>query len=309
MIPPLAIETRGLTRRFGARTAVDALNLQVPCGCICGFLGPNGAGKTTTIRLLLGLLRPTSGAILLHGEMVSRARAELRRSVGALVEGPSLYPHLTGRENLEVSRRLLNVSAGRVTEVLEIFKLTPDADRVVRAYSLGMRQRLALALALLGEPRLLVLDEPANGLDPGGVHDLRNLLRRLVQQRGVTIFLSSHLLSEVEQIADRIAILNQGRLLFDDTLASFQAKQGAALVLRVDRTGAAKTLLQDRGWTAEERSDGTLWIQTREAEDAAAINALLVNAGISVHQISREQPSLETLFLSATEGARERPSA
>jgi ABC-2 type transport system ATP-binding protein len=220
-----------------------------------------------------------------------------------LIEGPSLYPHLTGRENLEISRRLLDAPRARIDEVLEVFQLAPDADRLVRTYSLGMRQRLGLALALVGDPKLLILDEPANGLDPAGVHGLRDLLRRLAQS-GVTIFLSSHLLSEVEQVADRIAILNNGHLLFEDTLASFQASQQRRMTIRVDRVGDAADLLRKHGWMANAAADGTLCAQTAQAADSATITSLLVHAGFAVHHVSEEQPTLETLFLNATGGAR-----
>jgi ABC-2 type transport system ATP-binding protein len=305
MAAALAIETRGLTRRFGSLAAVEGLDLQVPAGCICGFLGPNGAGKTTTIRLLLGLLKPTAGTILLQGEVLSRARPELRRWTGALVESPSLYPNLTGRENLEVIRRLLDVSQAEIERVLRLVQLAADAGRLVRTYSLGMRQRLGLALALLGDPKLLVLDEPANGLDPAGVRDLRDLLRQLVQQRGVTVFLSSHQLAEVEQIAERVAILNQGRLLFQGTLEDFQSERGRSLTLRVDRAGDAGRLLQRHGWTAKELPDGALSVGIAAMADAAALNAMLVKEGIAVYHLSQEQPSLEALFLRATGSSQE----
>lgn len=305
MTPALSIETRGLSHRFGSRIAVDSLDLHVPSGCICGFLGPNGAGKTTTIRLLLGLLTPSAGTILLDGKILSRARPELRRWTGSMVESPSLYPHLTGRENLEVSRRLLDAPAAHIDEVLRLLQLTSDANRLVRTYSLGMRQRLGLALALLGEPKLLVLDEPANGLDPAGVRDLRDLLRHLVQQRGVTVFLSSHLLLEVEQIADRIAILDKGRLLFQGTLDSFQAEHGRSLTIRVDRASHAGRVLQEHGWKAKKLSEGTLSVSILEMADAASINAMLVKEGISVYHLSQEQPTLEALFLTATGRSKE----
>jgi ABC-type multidrug transport system ATPase subunit len=309
MAGSLAIETRGLTRRFGPLTAVEALDLQVPAGCLCGFLGPNGAGKTTTIRLLLGLLKPSAGSILLHGEALTRRRPELRRWTGALVESPSLYPNLSGRENLEVIRRLLDAPAARIDEALRLVQLAADAHRLVRTYSLGMRQRLGLALALLGDPRLLVLDEPANGLDPAGVRDLRDLLRRLVAERGVTVFLSSHLLAEVEQMAERVAILDKGRLLFQGTLADFQAERGRSLTLRVDRADEAGRLLQQHGWSARALADGALSVAVTEMAEAAALNALLVRQGIAVYHLSQEQPSLETLFLRATASGPEGASA
>jgi ABC-type multidrug transport system ATPase subunit len=222
MSETLAIETRQLTRTFGSRVAVNALDLRVPRGCIFGFLGPNGAGKTTTIRLLLGLLTPTSGDVVLNGERFTRDRRDLLRHVGALVEAPSLYPHLTGEENLNVTRRLLDLPASRVHEVLDLFDLASDARRPVRAYSTGMRQLLGLALAWLGDPTLLVLDEPTSSLDPVATRKLRALLRRLTAERGVTIFLSSHVLSEVEQIVDWLGIIHKGRLLFQGELSSLK---------------------------------------------------------------------------------------
>jgi lantibiotic transport system ATP-binding protein len=197
---PLAIETSNLTRSFGGRAAVDCVSLAVPRGCVYGFLGPNGAGKTTTIRLLLGLLTPTSGEIRLNGEPFTRDRRSLLRNIGSLVETPSVYPNLTGRENLEVTRLLLGVAVSRIDEVLAQFDLTTDADRQAGAYSTGMRQSLGLAAAWLGQPDLLILDEPASGLDPAATRKLRSLLRRTADE-GATVFVSSHALSEIDQLA------------------------------------------------------------------------------------------------------------
>lgn len=301
----LAIETRDVTYRFGSIGAVEDLNLRVPKGSICGFLGPNGAGKTTTIRLILGLLNPSGGSILIDGALISRQHPELRSRTGALIESPSLYPNLTGRENLEVFRRLLDVTSQAVSEVLKLEQLTSDSDRLVRTYSLGMRQRLALAIALLGDPKLIVLDEPANGLDPAGVHDLRTLLRTLVRERGATVFLSSHLLAEVEQIADHVAILDKGHLLFQGTLAEFQAQRSGVLTLRVDRPDDAIQVLRKHGWEVDERGEGGLSVPIANISNAAAVNALLVQHGLGVHHLAQEQASLETLFLSATGQSRE----
>lgn len=204
-----AIRTQCLSRRFGLQQAVDGLKLTVPPGRIYGFLGPNGAGKTTTIRMLLGLLRPSAGQIWLFGQPLHADRCRLLRRVVALVEVPSLYEHLTGRENLDVARRLLGTARAQVDRVLALVRLTGDADRPVRTYSLGMKQRLGLALALLDEPDLLILDEPTNGLDPAGIHETRVLIRELPEQHGITVFLSSHLLGEVEQVADTVGILHR----------------------------------------------------------------------------------------------------
>ncbi|HYL99015.1 MAG TPA: ATP-binding cassette domain-containing protein, partial [Blastocatellia bacterium] len=214
----LAIQTANLTRRYGSLTAVDGLSLEVPRGSIYGFLGPNGAGKTTTIRMLLGLINPDAGEVILLGLPLRRNRIALLSRVGTLVETPSIYPNLTGRENMEVTRRLRAVARSRVDRVLQIVRLDKDAGRKAIEYSLGMRQRLALALALLGDPELLILDEPTNGLDPSGIHEMRELIRRLPSEHNATIFLSSHLLSEVEQVATHIGIVNKGALSFQGPL-------------------------------------------------------------------------------------------
>ena len=223
------IETTLLTRTFGARVAVDRVNLRVPAGVIYGFLGPNGAGKTTTIRMLLGLTRPTSGSVRLFGETFSRERRKLLQEVGALVEEPSLYPHLTGRENLEIIRRLRNRSRQDVDALLRQFEFASAARDVVATYSSGMRQTLGLAAACLGQPRLLILDEPTNGLDPGATRKLRALLRGQVERHGVTVFVSSHILGEVEQLADWVGIIDHGRLLFQGTLTSLRGARPGSL--------------------------------------------------------------------------------
>src|SRR6185503_17544218 len=229
------IETRGLSRRFGAQVAVDDLNLLVPAAGVYGFLGPNGAGKTTAIRMLLGLIRPDAGEVRLFGQPLMGNHRALMSRVGALVEAPSLYPHLTGRENLEVTRRLLGSPRALIDVALETVRMTRDANRRVREYSLGMKQRLGLALALLNKPQLLILDEPTNGLDPAGIHEMRDLIRRLPAEFGATIFLSSHLLSEVEQIAGHIGIIHQGRLLFQGALDELQAQQRERLIVGVNQ--------------------------------------------------------------------------
>ena len=294
----LAIESRGLTRTFGSCTAVNGLELRVPRGIIYGFLGPNGAGKTTTIRLLLGLLRPTSGTILLNGELLTPERRELLRGIGALVETPSLYPHLTGQENLEVTRRIRKPPRSRVADTLALFGLTADANRVVRAYSLGMRQRLGLALAWLGEPSLMMLDEPANGLDPAGIRELRGHLQQLAHDHNVTIFLSSHVLNEVEQVADYIGIINRGQLLFQGKLQELQGYQ-APLTVVADRGFDAAALLKANGWQVLKDSENLLEVQISLDEDIAAINRCLLDNGLHVYRLERRQETLEDLFLSS----------
>jgi ABC-type multidrug transport system ATPase subunit len=296
------IETRRLTRRFGARLAVDDLNLQAPEAGIYGFLGPNGAGKTTAIRMLLGLIRPDAGEVHLFGEPLAANRRTLMRRVGALVEAPSLYPHLTGRENLEVTRRMLGAPRALIDHALEVVKLSRDADRRVREYSLGMRQRLGLALALLNRPELLILDEPTNGLDPAGIHEMRDLLRRLPAEFGVTVFLSSHLLSEVEQTASHIGIIHEGRLLFQGTLSELQEAHRAQLTLGVNQPERATHCLTAAGWGVETRPDGMLSVSATTPEDAVRVNQLLVGQRLEVFHLAPDQVSLEDIFLTLTGG-------
>ena len=295
------IETRGLSRRFGSQVAVDDLNLLVPPAGVYGFLGPNGAGKTTAIRMLLGLIRPDAGEVRLFGQALNSNHRLLMNRVGALVEAPSLYPHLTGRENLEVTRRLTGAPRQWIDRALETIKLTRDANRRVREYSLGMRQRLGLALALLNQPDLLILDEPTNGLDPAGIHEMRDLIRRLPEEFGATVFLSSHLLSEVEQIASHIGIIHESRLLFQGTLAELQEKQQTELSVGVSQPDEAVKCLVSAGWSAERRN-GLLTVSAAGAEDAVKVNRLLMDHRLDVFHLSLSQRSLEDIFLTLTNG-------
>ena len=293
------IETRGLSRRFGTQVAVNDLNLLVPAAGVYGFLGPNGAGKTTAIRMLLGLIQPDTGEVRLFGQPLTSNHRALMRRVGALVEAPSLYPHLTGRENLEVTRRLLGSPPNLIDRALETIKLTRDANRRVREYSLGMRQRLGLALALLNEPDLLILDEPTNGLDPAGIHEMRDLIRRLPEEFGVTVFLSSHLLSEVEQIASHIGIIHESRLLFQGPLAELQSKQQTQLTVGVTQPDEAIDCLVNAGWSVQRR-DELLSVSAKAPEDAVKINRLLVDHRLEVFHLVLSQGSLEDIFLNLT---------
>ena len=295
------IETRGLSRRFGAQVAVDDLNLLVPAAGVYGFLGPNGAGKTTAIRMLLGLIRPDAGEVCLFGQPLHSNHRGLMSRVGALVEAPSLYPHLTGRENLEVTRRLLGAPRNLIDVALETVRMTRDADRRVREYSLGMRQRLGLGLALLNKPDLLILDEPTNGLDPAGIHEMRDLIKRLPHEFGVTVFLSSHLLSEVEQIAGHIGIIHESKLLFQGTLAELQKKQQTELTVGVTKPDEAIDCLVSAGWSVQRR-DGLLSVSAAAPEDAAKVNRLLVDHRLDVFHLALSQQSLEDIFLTLTSG-------
>jgi len=295
------ITTFHVTRRFGDIRAVEGLSLSVPRKSVYAFLGPNGAGKTTTIRMLLGLTRPDSGEVRIFGELMNRTnRLALLRRIGSMVEGPSLYPHLTAYENLQVTQRLISLSPSEIDRVLQITSLERDARRLVKTYSQGMRQRLGLALALLAKPDLLILDEPTNGLDPAGMIEMRELIRRLPDEYGVTVFLSSHLLGEVEQIATHIGIIGRGQLLFEGTLEAFQQRSGNRVAIETDRLAAAVEILRQGGWHAVSLGDSVLRIEFPNYESVASAVAMLVASGAKIYQVRREQPSLENLFLDLT---------
>jgi ABC-type multidrug transport system ATPase subunit len=292
-----AIETEGLARKFGGRSAVDSVNVRVPLEGVYCFLGPNGAGKTTTIRMLLGLLHPDAGSIRIFGEAVSRDTCRLKRRLGALVESPAYYPHLTGRENLEIIRRMRGEKPLAVARVLETVRLAADADRLVRTYSLGMKQRLGLAMAMIGDPQLLILDEPTNGMDPAGILEIRSLLKRLAHEQGHALFVSSHLLGEVEQIADTIGIIHEGRLIYQGAAAALQAESSCAVSVRTDQPERAVDLLRGGGWTAAVVR-GEVRIATGREADIPAILQLLVGGGLAVFETGLKRPSLEEAFLS-----------
>ncbi|HEV2887727.1 MAG TPA: ABC transporter ATP-binding protein [Jatrophihabitans sp.] len=294
------IATQALTKRFGSLTAVDSVDLDVRAGDIYGFLGANGSGKTTTVRMLLGLVMATSGRIELLGQPIPAAAGRVLDQVGAMVEGPAAYGHLSGRANLSLldasgSRRARGAGhdrADRIAEALDQVGLGGVGRRPVKNYSLGMRQRLGLAAALLRKPRLLVLDEPTNGLDPQGIREIRDLLLRL-HAAGTTIFLSSHLLAEVEQLCTRVGVLDRGRLIVQSQLAELQAPTGRTLV-RTPDASAALALLDGR---VEHRDGETLLVR---GGDPAALNALLVGHGIRVHELGPERRSLEQAVLELT---------
>jgi ABC-2 type transport system ATP-binding protein len=290
------IRVEDVWKSYGGNAAVCGLSLTVPAQSVYGFLGPNGAGKSTTIRMVLGLQRPDRGAISLFGQPLSLG--SLRRA-GSLVESPSLYLHLTGRENLEVHRRLLGIPKNRIDEALRTVELLAVGGRLVRQYSSGMKQRLGIAQALLGEPELLLLDEPTNGLDPAGMHEVRTLVRDLPKRRGVTIFLSSHLLGEVEQIATHLAIVALGQKKFEGTPQELQEPSKATIVLKVDQPERAEALLAGKGCNViREASRLTLTPDSRW--NPAQINEMVVQAGIAVSHLSMRQRTLEDLFLDLT---------
>ncbi len=296
------IVTEKLSRSFGTHLAVNNIDLNVPAGIVYGFLGPNGAGKTTTIRMLLGLIRPTSGKIRLFGREFMRGDWRRLEKVGALVESPSLYPHLTGYENLEVVRRMLDLPKANIDRVLKIVGLEKDRNRLVRQYSLGMQQRLALALAMVNDPILLVLDEPTNGLDPSGIQEIREMIRDMPQKTGVTIFLSSHLLSEVELMATHVGIIQNGSLLYQGKLSELKKRWGAVLQISVDRMQEAAALLSGLGWQVKHNGKGLEVLSVSEA-DSQEINRALMERGFQVRQLYLHQAGLEEMFLDMTKSA------
>ena len=293
------ITTRALTKRYGTVTAVRSVDLDVRDGDRYGLLGPNGSGKTTLVRMLLGLVYATSGEIEVLGRRIPRHAREVLPQIGALIEEPAAYPHLSGRANLALldaagpgGRAARRTRRRRVDEALEQVGLAGVGRRPVKAYSLGMRQRLGLAAALIRRPRLLVLDEPGNGLDPRGIRDLRELLTGL-NESGVTVFLSSHLLAEVEQLCTRVGVLDGGRLVLQDDLAALRAPTGR-IVLDTPDADQAASLLDGR---VEHRDGQRLLVR---CEDAAAVNARLVGAGLRVSSIGPQQRTLEEIVLSVT---------
>ena len=296
----MCVTTTGLTKRFGSVHAVESLDLDVREGDIYGFLGANGSGKTTTVRMLLGLVLATSGSIEVLGGEMPRSAATVLPQIGALVEGPAAYGHLSGRVNLELfeamgagSRR--SGRAGRISDVLAQVGLGDIDKRPVKAYSLGMRQRLGLAGALLRKPRLLILDEPTNGLDPQGIREIRELLLHL-HASGTTIFLSSHLLAEVEQLCTRVGVLDRGRLVIQEQLADLQRPTGRTVVRTPDREMALAEL---DGLVERTDVDGLIV----NSDDPATLNARLVRAGVRVLELGPERRSLEQIVLEASEGA------
>jgi ABC-2 type transport system ATP-binding protein len=296
---PDAISIRDIWKSYGDVAAVRGVSLAVPTQSVYGFLGPNGAGKTTTIRMILGLQRPDQGELSLFGESLGQNRLGLLRRIGALVEAPALYPHLTGRENLEVHRRLLRLPLSSIDEALETVGLVAASNRLVRTYSHGMRQRLGFACALLGNPDLLVLDEPTNGLDPNGIHEVRALIRTLPRSRGITVFLSSHLLSEVEQVSTHFAILSRGEVQFQGTKQDLRERTQPTLVIEVDRPDDACVLLANAGHQVQRDDRRVLVTPTRQC-NPAQINAMLIHARLSVSYLAMHNGTLEDVYLELT---------
>lgn len=292
------IETKNLSKKFGGFYAVNDVNLQVPKGNIYGFLGPNGAGKSTTIRMLLGLIKPTNGSVTLFGKSMKDSRIDILKNVGSMVEYPSYYGHLTAYENLEIIRKILEIDKKEIDKVLKIVNLTNVQDKLVKKFSLGMKQRLGIAQALLGNPALLILDEPTNGLDPAGIHEIRDLVKSLPSKMGITVLVSSHILSEIELIADRVGIINKGNLIFQGTLDELREKSELEILVDARPKGDAGKYLSNKGFLVGEK-EGMFIIKDMMA-NPADINRDLILSGHEVYHISQRRDTLEDIFLQMT---------
>jgi ABC-type multidrug transport system ATPase subunit len=293
------IETKNLKYRFpGGATVLNDINLQVPQGAIYGFLGPNGAGKTTTLRLLLGLLRKQEGTIRVFNKEFTAHRVDILKSVGSLIETPSIYAHLDARQNLEVFRLIYGSPRSRVNEVLEIVGLSGTGKKKAGKFSLGMKQRLSIAIALLNSPRLLILDEPTNGLDPNGIIEIRELLQELNSRMQMTILISSHLLSEIEKLVTHTGIIHKGSLIFQGPLQELHARQNQSS-LTLFRTGDPETALEiiKANHILPATANNVITIPLAEAATIAYLNQQLVAHDIPVYEISTVTNDLESIFI------------
>lgn len=296
------IEIEGLSHRFSGEVPVlNNIRMSIPRGCIYGFLGPNGAGKTTTLKLLLGLLEKQQGSIRVFGNEFSTHRIETLRKIGSLIESPSIYSHLTAQENLEVIRKIYECPRKRISEVLTLVGLSDTGKKKAGKFSLGMKQRLSIAIALLHEPPVLILDEPTNGLDPNGILEMRELLRRLNSEHNITIVISSHLLSEIEKLVSHVGIISNGSMAFEGTLSQLMAKQADTSVLRFD-TGnnvAALEILHKHSIPASIENDRIV-CSVLQREKIAEMNKEFVLAGIAVYAINTGNNDLESIFMHLT---------
>ncbi|ASI78791.1 ABC transporter ATP-binding protein [Bacillus pacificus] len=298
----LIINTNNLTKTYKKNIVVDSLNMKVSQGEIYGFLGPNGAGKTTTIRMLLGLIRPTKGDVKIFDQDLKKDRLSILGKIGSLVETPTYYGHLSGYENLEAARRLLRIdNTDRVKEVLKIVQLEGAKDKKVKNYSLGMKQRLGIATALLNRPQLLILDEPTNGLDPAGIHEIRELIKEMPAKFGMTVLVSSHLLSEIELMATQVGIIQNGKMLFQDSIEILRKESEPKIKIKVDKPLEAASSLNHKGIEANfEEEEGTVYIQESSPSIAGEANKILVEAGFTVYRLEGMKKSLEDIFLDLT---------
>lgn len=295
----MILVANNLTKIIGKRTIVDHVSFSLDAGEVFGFLGPNGAGKTTTIRMLVGLIKPTEGSVTICGFDVRRQFEQAMRNIGCIVENPDLYRFMTGRENLEHFARMLGVPREEIERVAELVSLAHRLDQRVGTYSLGMRQRLGIAQAMLGSPKLLILDEPANGLDPAGIREIRELLRALAHDRQMAIFVSSHLLGEIELMCDRVAIIHKGQLLREGSVKDLISSR-REMEFRVGDVARASEIARSKGLTFRADTD-RLWISMDESE-APPLVAAFAESGVPLFHVQRHAETLEEMFLQATGG-------
>ena len=294
------IETKALCKQYGPHTAVDHVELHVPQGCVYGFIGPNGAGKSTTMKMLLGLIHPTAGRVRLLGqELTEKSRLTLLRQTGSLIESPAGYLHLTAQENLEIVADLKGVPHKDIGRVLDIVHLTQDRSRRVGQYSLGMKQRLGIAMALLGSPKLLILDEPTNGLDPAGIQEMRALIQNMPAATGATVLISSHLLGEMEQMVEQVGIIDHGHILFEGPLTELQRHSRGNVTLRLQDPAKAAPILRANGLTAHSDSCVVTLPPLQDALLADLVQKLAA-CGAGVVELTPHTKTLEEIFLSLT---------
>ena len=294
------IETKALCKQYGPHTAVDHVELHVPQGCVYGFIGPNGAGKSTTMKMLLGLIHPTAGRVRLLGqELTEKSRLPLLRQTGSLIESPAGYLHLTAQENLEIVADLKGVPHKDIGRVLDIVHLTQDRNRRVGQYSLGMKQRLGIAMALLGSPKLLILDEPTNGLDPAGIQEMCALIRNMPAATGATVLISSHLLGEMEQMVEQVGIIDHGHILFEGPLTELQRHSRGNVTLRLLDPAKAAPILRANGLTAHGDSCVVTLPPLRDSLLADLVQKLAA-CGAGVVELTPHTKTLEEIFLSLT---------
>ena len=294
------IETKALCKQYGPHTAVDHVELHVPQGCVYGFIGPNGAGKSTTMKMLLGLIHPTAGRVRLLGqELTEKSRLPLLRQTGSLIESPAGYLHLTAQENLEIVADLKGVPHKDIGRMLDIVHLTQDRNRRVGQYSLGMKQRLGIAMALLGSPKLLILDEPTNGLDPAGIQEMRALIRNMPAATGATVLISSHLLGEMEQMVEQVGIIDHGHILFEGPLTELQRHSRGNVTLRLLDPAKAAPILRANGLTAHSDSCVVTLPPLQDALLADLVQKLAA-CGAGVVELTPHTKTLEEIFLSLT---------
>ncbi len=294
------ITTTDLCKEYDKTMRVKNLNLEVNKGEVYGFLGPNGAGKSTTLKMLLGLVKPTNGKIeIFNKEFNDKNRISILKNIGSLIESPSYYDHLTGLENMRIMQKLLNAPPKNIDKALEIVRLQNAKDKKVRNYSLGMKQRLGIAMAILNFPKLLILDEPTNGLDPSGIHEIRELIKSFPKEYDMTVIISSHLLNEIDMMATEVGIITEGKLVFQHKLEKLHEKGEASILFKSDNLTKAQNILNINGFSSKIK-DGYLVLGNIKDDVVSRINSFLVNSGVNIYRIEKNQKNLEEIFMELT---------